>query len=776
MLTERLETLLVGNATGLVKSFAEGGSASEAFAAKNTTSGRVMQQLGLQGLTTGEMLSKGLKVGTAVAGIAIAKMAFDGVQHFADLTGTVRGFQRVTGATAEDSSRLAAATARMGIDAGTAQTAFGQLTKRIGEGKDTLGQWGVEIVRNRDGSVNFARTLENISEKYSSLTDATQRQAFATENFGKGAQSINALLGQGKENLQQFYEVADRHHQIFSQDDLDKGLQYSRSLKDLQTAFQGVELEVGGAVMPLLTAFAGILTTTIEVLDSVGQAMGGVNLSAVAMGAGIGFLVGGPWGALAGGAIGLASALGIFGDQVDDNTQSVQSFAGALENANGKLDENTFKAARALLEERHQMDDLAAASLSLGTTLDSTTHTTKNQRDALEDLQKITLRLQQVNGSNQASYELTGKSVADLRAEQRQLTDELTKQNPELGKVVAALLKENGTNEGVIGTLHDLASSHANVTQKLRERAATHATDAAATDRSTGALQKEAQAAKDAADAFQTETDALNRNIDAQFAAADKTFAAERAAFAATDAIAALADANQKAADAGGQDAAANEAQAKALIDAEDSALKAAQASGAKAEADHQGEGAAAAHAASVYAQIASLQGFANSLDPGSPLRVYLEQTIARLADPAINSVHTASVLLETQGLERLQELTTLLDRLKNEPDVNVRVNVMQQEVLGQLSDRNRKLDIMALDAGLIGSIVRGVAELEVSSWRYDYEPAGVVHVGPMAQDFAALFGFGTDDRYINTVDAIGVLLVIIKNVLRRLAELEGNR
>jgi hypothetical protein len=174
--------------------------------------------------------------------VALAAFAVQGVQKFADLTSTVRAFQRATGATAEDSSRLAAATQRMGIDAGTAQTAFGQLSKRIGEHKDTLAQWGVEIAKNKDGTVDLAGTLGNISDKYVSLTDVTQRQAFATENFGKGAQSINALLGQGKDNLKAFYDVATQSHQIFSQDDLNKGLQFSRSMADLKTQIQGVQL------------------------------------------------------------------------------------------------------------------------------------------------------------------------------------------------------------------------------------------------------------------------------------------------------------------------------------------------------------------------------------------------------------------------------------------------------------------------------------------------------------------------------------------------------
>ena len=327
--TEELKVLLVGNATSAIGAFRETGSASEALQSKTTITGQVMQKLGLQGVETGTLLKTAMVGGAVVAGAALAKFAIDGVQHFADATGAVRQFQRTLGGTAEDSSKLAAATQRMGIDADTATSAFGKLAKNIGEGKDTLAQWGVEIARNRDGSVNMSATLENISEKYKSIEDPAKRAAFASENFGKGFQGINALLGQGKDNLQQFYDIAKQDHQIFSQDQLDQGLKYNRSLHDLQTAFQGLSIEIGAAALPLIKGFADVLTTTVHIMDGVGNAMGGVKISAIAMGAAVGGMVAGPWGAAAGAAFGLVGALGEMHTGIEINTQAIQRMGNA---------------------------------------------------------------------------------------------------------------------------------------------------------------------------------------------------------------------------------------------------------------------------------------------------------------------------------------------------------------------------------------------------------------------------------------------------------------
>ncbi len=68
---------------------------------------------------------------------------------------------------------------------------------------------------------------------------------------------------------------------------------------------------------------------------------------------------------------------------------------------------------------------------------------------------------------------------------------------------------------------------------------------------------------------------------------------------------------------------------------------------------------------------------------------------------------------------------------------------------------------------------------LPIERWSYKAETAR--HVGPMAQDFAAAFGLGADDRHIFPLDAGGVALAAIQGLhelmhaqAARLARLEG--
>lgn len=69
--------------------------------------------------------------------------------------------------------------------------------------------------------------------------------------------------------------------------------------------------------------------------------------------------------------------------------------------------------------------------------------------------------------------------------------------------------------------------------------------------------------------------------------------------------------------------------------------------------------------------------------------------------------------------------------------------------------------------------ILAKLIDLPVSGWRYNSEDEDVRHLGPMAQDFYAAFGLGNDEKSIAFVDAVGVLIVSVQALARRVAELE---
>jgi hypothetical protein len=75
-------------------------------------------------------------------------------------------------------------------------------------------------------------------------------------------------------------------------------------------------------------------------------------------------------------------------------------------------------------------------------------------------------------------------------------------------------------------------------------------------------------------------------------------------------------------------------------------------------------------------------------------------------------------------------------------------------------SDRNAKEAFAPVDPH---AILARVVTLPIETWSYKGEHAR--HLGPMAQDFAAAFGLGADDRHIFPLDAGGVALAALQGL-----------
>ncbi len=84
----------------------------------------------------------------------------------------------------------------------------------------------------------------------------------------------------------------------------------------------------------------------------------------------------------------------------------------------------------------------------------------------------------------------------------------------------------------------------------------------------------------------------------------------------------------------------------------------------------------------------------------------------------------------------------------------------------GVVSDRNRKHDFLAVDGeALLGRL----RSLPVTTWRFRAEEnRNVRHIGPMAQDWEAAFGFSGDTTMINMSDLDGVNLAGVKALEER--------
>jgi hypothetical protein len=87
------------------------------------------------------------------------------------------------------------------------------------------------------------------------------------------------------------------------------------------------------------------------------------------------------------------------------------------------------------------------------------------------------------------------------------------------------------------------------------------------------------------------------------------------------------------------------------------------------------------------------------------------------------------------------------------------------------LSDSTKKSNRKAVNtAAVLDKLVR----LPIEEWNYTHQDGSNTHIGPMAQSFHAIFGYGDDNTTISTIDPDGVALAAIQELAKQNRELKS--
>lgn len=221
----------------------------------------------LSNLSAGELAAG---AAAAVAGAAILKMTSDGIKHYVALATEVRSFMRVSGASAEQSSIMVARAHALGISTETLGTAMFRLSQNVDRNRAELEAHGVEIARNRDGSVNLVDTLDSLGEAWKREGAGQQANVITQAALSRGAIRLLPLLAATKERLQGIDEVARSTHQVLGDKDLKNVLDYKIATHELHAEMEQFGLELAQNVLPYLSQ---LVTEAGEVLGVIDRAV-----------------------------------------------------------------------------------------------------------------------------------------------------------------------------------------------------------------------------------------------------------------------------------------------------------------------------------------------------------------------------------------------------------------------------------------------------------------------------------------------------------------------
>lgn len=161
-----------------------------------------------------------------------------------------------------------------GSQAGTyLRAGLTNLVKPTKEMKTAMQKYGVELVKNADGSVNMMGTMENLRSTLGGLDQATQAQAISTI-FGKEAMSgWAAIVNASEGDFNKLSEAITNSEGKAS--DMAKTMQdnLKGSIDNMKSAFEGLLITIGERLIPVFRQLVDGLTNAFTWFNNLDPAI-----------------------------------------------------------------------------------------------------------------------------------------------------------------------------------------------------------------------------------------------------------------------------------------------------------------------------------------------------------------------------------------------------------------------------------------------------------------------------------------------------------------------
>lgn len=221
----------------------------------------------------------------AVLGI-VAAVSLTSAQATEDYGKEVIKVQRLMGGTAEEASGLAAVLKRYGVEVNALPALLRKFSKEVTDlaamqqqgasaaelNGNALSRLGVQVV-TATGQVKgsrevFLSTLDALSK----IKDKNEQLTEAQNVFGRSYAQLMPLIAGGAEAFLKVEAAAKQYGLILTADNLDAVKKNVAAQKDMQMALQGLQVQIGNIIVPVLAQFAQagdvLIQNFMRIIDS----------------------------------------------------------------------------------------------------------------------------------------------------------------------------------------------------------------------------------------------------------------------------------------------------------------------------------------------------------------------------------------------------------------------------------------------------------------------------------------------------------------------------
>lgn len=183
--------------------------------------------------------------------------------------GQVFRLQAVTGATAEESSKLNFALQALGISPENAARAFVLLSRNIEQGTDKFKQYfsAAELARLHTGSLTEAIPL--LEAKYQSLATTQEKNTFLMNTFGRSGTQMRTLLQLMPADFERLSREAESFGLVLNDKTVKSIRELSIGGNEVKLAFKGLEVQLLAGMIPTLHFMEGVTKGVVEGLNAI---------------------------------------------------------------------------------------------------------------------------------------------------------------------------------------------------------------------------------------------------------------------------------------------------------------------------------------------------------------------------------------------------------------------------------------------------------------------------------------------------------------------------
>ena len=243
-----------------------------------------------------------LKNAVGAFGIGIVS-AFGGAAKSAlDYEKSLLTLSRTSGLTIESSSKLAYSASQYGIavedlgrNIGIMSRNLDAMQKSTDSTNSVFRRFNIAVTDGNDKLLPTDQILANIADRFKSMPNGVEKTALSMQIFGRSGQQMIPMLNQGSEGLQKMGVTAEKLGLVLK--DTSALTAYASAQKQWAATLKGLEIQMGNAVLPVLTAFSKAITSVLQAFNSLDPVIRQTVISVAAVAGGVAALTFG-WGAL----------------------------------------------------------------------------------------------------------------------------------------------------------------------------------------------------------------------------------------------------------------------------------------------------------------------------------------------------------------------------------------------------------------------------------------------------------------------------------------------